>query len=195
MDIRPPAYRQHHPPLDSFRVWSENQSYGCSLPTSPSSINFWREPLHAPRHSEYQGGASGRYPLISPIGISVLQSFGLQLPFDFVRKLFTYERVARLSFPYPSRRFTTPHTPRPAPIATTRVFKVVIALLKNAIYIHQNWLLSGVYGNEKTPTKKPAHPMSVIPFLIIFRSFPRLLRQFYVNHFHLFFGFRCVLRI
>ena len=43
-----------------------------------------------------------------------------------------------LSFPYPSRRFTTPHTPRPAPIATTRVFKVVIALLKNAIYIHQN---------------------------------------------------------
>lgn len=45
--------RQHHPPLDSFRVWSENQSYGCSLPTSPSSINFWREPLHAPRHSEY----------------------------------------------------------------------------------------------------------------------------------------------
>ena len=40
MDIRPPAYRQHHPSLDSFRVWPENQSYGCSLPTSPSSINF-----------------------------------------------------------------------------------------------------------------------------------------------------------
>ena len=43
--ICPPAYRQHHPPLDSFCVWSENQSYGCSLPTSPSSINFWREPF------------------------------------------------------------------------------------------------------------------------------------------------------
>ena len=107
----------------------------------------------------------------------------------------TWALAPGLSFPYPSRRFTTPHTPRPAPIATTRVFKVVIALLKNAIYIHQNWLLSGVYGNEKTPTKKPAHLMSVIPFLIIFRSFPRLLRQFYMNHFHLFFGFRCVLRI
>ena len=26
MDIRPPAYRQHRPPLDSFRVWSGNQS-------------------------------------------------------------------------------------------------------------------------------------------------------------------------
>lgn len=133
MDIRPPAYRQHHPPLDSFRVWSENQSYGCSLPTSPSSINFWREPLHAPRHSEYQGGASGRYPLISPIGISVLQSFGLQLPFDFVRKLFTYERVARLSLPYPSRRLMTPHAASPAPMAQTSVFKVVIAVVKNPI--------------------------------------------------------------
>ena len=131
MDIRPPAYRQHHPPLDSFRVWSENQSYGCSLPTSPSSINFWREPLHAPRHSEYQGGASGRYPLISPIGISVLQSFGLQLPFDFVRKLFTYERVARLSFPYPSRRLITPHTP--APIAVTTVLSPVTDVVKKPI--------------------------------------------------------------
>lgn len=133
MDIRPPAYRQHHPPLDSFRVWPENQSYDCSLPTSPSSINFWREPLHAPRHSEYQGGASGRYPLISPIGISVLQSFGLQLPFDFVRKLFTYERVARLSFPYPSKRLITPHTARPAPIATTSVCKISTAELKKSI--------------------------------------------------------------
>ena len=133
MDIRPPAYRQHHPPLDSFRVWPENQSYDCSLPTSPSSINFWREPLHAPRHSEYQGGASGRYPLISPIGISVLQSFGLQLPFDFVRKLFTYERVARLSFQYPSRRLITPQTASPAPIATTSVCKILIADVKNAI--------------------------------------------------------------
>ena len=28
-------------------------------------------------HAEYQVGASGRYSLISPIGISVLQSFGL----------------------------------------------------------------------------------------------------------------------
>ena len=133
MDIRPPAYRQHHPSLDSFRVWSENQSYGCSLPTSPSSINFWREPLHAPRHSEYQGGASGRYPLISPIGISVLQSFGLQLPFDFVRKLFTYERVARLSFPYPSKRLITPQMPKPAPSAITRVCNTSIAELKNSI--------------------------------------------------------------
>ena len=38
--IRTPAYRQHHPPLDSFRVWSENHSYDCSLPTSPRSITF-----------------------------------------------------------------------------------------------------------------------------------------------------------
>ena len=56
------------------------------------------------------------------------------LPVSYTH-LDVYKRqVARLSFPYPSRRFTTPHTPRPAPIATTRVFKVVIALLKNAIY-------------------------------------------------------------
>ena len=38
--IRTPAYRQHHPPLDSFHVWSENHSYDCSLPTSPRSITF-----------------------------------------------------------------------------------------------------------------------------------------------------------
>lgn len=155
MDIRPPAYRQHHPPLDSFRVWSENQSYGCSLPTSPSSINFWREPLHAPRHSEYQGGASGRYPLISPIGISVLQSFGLQLPFDFVRKLFTYERVARLSFPYPSKRLITPQMPKPAPSAITRVCNTSIAELKNSIK-----LLSA--ANAACPIKRHKKRRSVL---------------------------------
>lgn len=26
--------------IRKFRVWPENQSYDCSLPTSPSSINF-----------------------------------------------------------------------------------------------------------------------------------------------------------
>lgn len=156
MDIRPPAYRQHHPPLDSFRVWSENQSYGCSLPTSPSSINFWREPLHAPRHSEYQGGASGRYPLISPIGISVLQSFGLQLPFDFVRKLFTYERVARLSFPYPSSRLMTPQIPRPAPRAMTKVCKTSTALLKKSIFYVPESFFYGFYdGNRKAGMSWP----------------------------------------
>lgn len=156
MDIRPPAYRQHHPPLDSFRVWSENQSYGCSLPTSPSSINFWREPLHAPRHSEYQGGASGRYPLISPIGISVLQSFGLQLPFDFVRKLFTYERVARLSFPYPSSRLMTPHTPTPAPIAVTTVFNPVTAVVKNAIVLPLSFSSNVLVSERVFRVKCPA---------------------------------------
>ncbi len=39
-----------------------------------------------------------------------------------------------LSFPYPSRRLITPHTASPAPIATTRVCKMLIADAKNAIY-------------------------------------------------------------
>lgn len=50
-----------------------------------------------------------------------------------MHKLFTYERVARLSFPYPSSRLITPHTPTPAPIAVTTVFKPVTAVVKNAI--------------------------------------------------------------
>ena len=50
-----------------------------------------------------------------------------------MRKLFTYERVARLSFPYPSKRLITPHTARPAPIATTSVCKISTAELKKSI--------------------------------------------------------------
>ena len=42
-----------------------------------------------------------------------------------------------LSLPYPSRRLTTPHTPRPAPRATTSVCKVVIAEVKNAFSLDQ----------------------------------------------------------
>ena len=38
-----------------------------------------------------------------------------------------------LSFPYPSRRLITPHTPSPAPMAETRVWRMEIALLKNPI--------------------------------------------------------------
>ena len=37
-----------------------------------------------------------------------------------------------LSLPYPSSRFTTPHTPRPAPKAITSVCKVEIAEVKKA---------------------------------------------------------------
>ena len=60
-------------------------------------------------------------------------------PFDFVRKLFTYERVARLSFPYPSSKLTAPQIPRPAPRAITSVCSTVTALLKNAI-LHSPFL-------------------------------------------------------
>ena len=38
-----------------------------------------------------------------------------------------------LSFPYPSRRLMTPHTPKPAPMAVTRVWRIVILLLKKPI--------------------------------------------------------------
>lgn len=40
-----------------------------------------------------------------------------------------------LSFPYPSNRLITPHTARPAPIATTSVCKILIAEVKNAIVL------------------------------------------------------------
>ena len=38
-----------------------------------------------------------------------------------------------LSFPYPSKRLITPHTARPAPIATTSVCKISTAELKKSI--------------------------------------------------------------
>lgn len=52
---------------------------------------------------------------------------------DLVHKLFTYERVARLSFPYPSKRLTIPQIPRPAPSAITSVCNTPTAELKNPI--------------------------------------------------------------
>ena len=87
---------------------------------------------------------------------------GLQLPFDFVRKLFTYERVARLSFPYPSSKLITPHTARPAPIATTSVCKIEIAELKNAICYLETGFLSGLPAETK---KEPPsfHSRSNLP--------------------------------
>ena len=46
----------------------------------------------------------------------------------------TWAFAPGLSLPYPSIRLTTPQTPRPAPIATTRVCRTVIDWLKNSIY-------------------------------------------------------------
>ena len=40
-----------------------------------------------------------------------------------------------LSVPYPSSRLITPQAASPAPIAQTNVFKVVIAVVKNAISV------------------------------------------------------------
>ena len=85
--------------------------------------------------------ASGRYSLISSIGISVLQDFRNHCSFDLVRKLsvcnqaLTRERVARLSLPYLSIRLTAPQIPRPAPSAITSVCSTPTALVKNAIFV------------------------------------------------------------
>ena len=45
----------------------------------------------------------------------------------------TWALAPGLSLPYPSSRLMPPHTPRPAPRAITRVWRVVIADWKNAI--------------------------------------------------------------
>ena len=79
-------------------------------------------------------GASGRYSLISPIGISVLLSEKISPVFlCLAPDLFSQERVARLSFPYPSKRLIAPQMPRPAPRAMTSVCRTSTAELKNAI--------------------------------------------------------------
>ena len=41
-----------------------------------------------------------------------------------------------LSLPYPSKRLMTPHAASPAPIAQTRVFNVVIAVVKKLICVY-----------------------------------------------------------
>ena len=46
---------------------------------------------------------------------------------------FYAEIKAALSLPYPSSKFMTPHTPKPAPSPTTNVFKVSILVVKNCI--------------------------------------------------------------
>ena len=43
--------------------------------------------------------------------------------------------MPRVSVPYPSSRLITPQAASPAPIAQTNVFKVVIAVVKNAISV------------------------------------------------------------
>ena len=59
-----------------------------------------------------------------PIRITPPPAINCLMPCDF---------APGLSLPYPSRRLTTPHTPRPAPMAVTRVCKIVTLLLKNAM--------------------------------------------------------------
>lgn len=49
--------------------------------------------------------------------------------------LIPWDFAPGLSFPYPSNRLITPHTASPAPIATTSVCKILIAWLKNAIFV------------------------------------------------------------
>ena len=107
--------------------------YGYSLPTLPS---FWHFAVARECQSEYQCERFGALlPHFTHRNISS-PKFWAWKPFDFVRKLFTYERVARLSFPYPSIRLTTPHTPRPAPRAMTSVFSTSTAEVKKDIVVY-----------------------------------------------------------
>ena len=64
---RPPTYRIHHSPLNSFR--SACADYGISQPTSPS---FWQNQFLNPANRSIRGSVSRRYPIIPLLGLSVL---------------------------------------------------------------------------------------------------------------------------
>lgn len=76
MSMRHPAYRQRRPPLDRFRIID----YDLRLLSADFTelLTLWR--LHADASRSISVSASGRYSLISLIGISVLQSFRLESP-------------------------------------------------------------------------------------------------------------------
>lgn len=59
-----------------------------------------------------------------PVFLFLIEGIKCLIPCDF---------APGLSLPYPSIKLITPHTPSPAPMATTRVCKILIAELKNAI--------------------------------------------------------------
>ena len=64
-----------------------------------------------------------------------------------------------LSDPYPSSRLTPPHTPRPAPRATTRVCRTSIAELKNSMVV-------------SSCTKKSLRPVGYTPEIVDFYKLP-----------------------
>ena len=76
------------------------------------------------------------YTIRIQLFIAGLSNYGIgAVAYQIIVLLYrTWALEPGLSLPYPSRRLTTPHTPRPAPRATTSVCKVVIAEVKNCIY-------------------------------------------------------------
>ena len=64
---RPPAYRQHHPPLDSF---PQHNLFGLLSADFTELLTHQLSLKYASR--SIRVGVSGRYPIIPPIGLSVL---------------------------------------------------------------------------------------------------------------------------
>ena len=73
MDIRPPAYRQHHPPLDSFRVAGGYPAILTDTLCRLQRALYGSISANLPAHRSIKAGVSGRYSVIPPVGISVLQ--------------------------------------------------------------------------------------------------------------------------
>ena len=106
MDIRPPAYRQHRPPLDSFRVWSGNQSLRLLSADFTELYNLLEKTVaRLPLFGVSGWTLRGVTPSFHPSEYQFSKIFGQMVPFDLVRKLsvcnqaLTRERVARLSLP------------------------------------------------------------------------------------------------
>ena len=72
---RPPTYRIHRSPLNSFRFAFTN--YGISQPTLPS---FWHNRFPENANRSIRGSVSRRYPIIPLLGLSVL----------LIKKTFTF---------------------------------------------------------------------------------------------------------
>ena len=89
---RPPAYRQHHPPLDSF---PQLNLFGLLSADFTELLTFQVSFYNASR--SIREGVSGRYSFIPPFGLSVhykiVNHFGFVLL--LVPQVFTKERVAQ----------------------------------------------------------------------------------------------------
>ena len=86
---RPPTYRIHRPPLNSFRFAFTN--YGISQPTSP---NFWQNQFLNLANRSIRGSVSRRYPFIPLLGLSVLWNW----PYKLLSILYFYFTASRLTF-------------------------------------------------------------------------------------------------